>query len=235
MDNNKRDAVKIIALVFAFLAAMGLVSFLVWPYLSLLNDPDTLAQFEDFVNSLGVLGVLLVFGIQVLQIIVAFLPGEAIELLAGILYGGFWGFAICLVGCLAASSFVFWLSRRFGVRLVNRFFSKKKLENFRFLQESNKLDITVFLLFLLPGTPKDLLTYVVGLSRMHMVRFLVLSTLARVPSIASSTFLGSAVMQGQWVQAAVLFGLTAVVGLLGILMREKILHLAKNASLRWKK
>ncbi len=235
MKESKKDIIRILILGGLFVAAMALVSFLVWPYISLLEDPVAVAQFEAYVKSFGVFGVLIVFLMQVLQIIIAFLPGEAIELLAGILYGGVGGFAICLLGCVAASSLVFWLTRRFGVRLVNRFFSKKKLENFHFLQESNKLDVTVFLLFLLPGTPKDLLTYVVGLSRMHMLRFLVLSTLARVPSIASSTFLGSAVIQGEWVQAAVLFGLTAAIGLVGILGREKILHWAKQMSKRRKK
>ncbi len=235
MKNDRQNIIKLVMLGLVFLGAMALVSYFAWPYLALLNDPSSRAEFEMFINSLGILGVLLVFGIQVLQIIVAFLPGEAIELLAGILYGGFFGFVICLLGCVLASSFVFWITRRFGVRLVNRFFSEKKLENFRFLQESNKLDITVFLLFLLPGTPKDLLTYIVGLSRMKMVRFLVLSTLARIPSIASSTFLGSAVMQGQWVQAAVLFSITAAIGIVGILWREKILHFIKSAAGRAKK
>ncbi len=232
MKNSRNDILKLLLFGLIFLGGMALASYLAWPYLSLLNDPATQAQFEAFISSLGFLGVVLVFAIQVLQIIVAFLPGEAIELLAGVLYGGFFGFLICVLGCLLASSLVFWFSRRFGVKLVNRFFSEKKLENFHFLQESNKLDVTVFLLFLLPGTPKDLLTYVVGLSRMHMSRFLLLSTLARVPSIATSTFLGSAVIQGEWVQAAILFFVTAAIGLIGIFLRERILQLAKHLSHR---
>lgn len=218
----------------AFLAVAITLTVIAIPYINILSEPDKQEQFKSWVISLGVWGWLVVLGIQMLQIIIAFIPGEPIELLAGVLYGGFGGLLICLVGCVIASSGIFLLSKRFGPPLVAKLFKKKKIDEFAFIKNSRRLQTVVFILFLIPGTPKDMLTYVVAVSPMKLSQFLLTSTFARIPSIISSTFIGSSMRQGEWEIAILIFILTAVSGVFGILYKDKLIGLCKKAGLRIK-
>ena len=160
-------------------------------YITWLLEPDFQAEFKEWVSDMGTAGLLAVFGIQVLQIVIAFIPGEPVEVVAGVLYGTISGTLICLLGCILASSIIFTLSKRFGKRLLYHMFSEEKVNSWRWLQDSKKVDTATFILFFIPGTPKDMLTYMVGVSEMKRGKFLVISTLARIPSILSSTMVGS--------------------------------------------
>lgn len=154
--------------------------------------------------------------------------------MAGVLYGGFGGLFLCLVGCMIASFGVFMLSKRFGAPLMAKLFKKSKLDEFAFLKDAKKLETIVFILFLIPGTPKDMLTYVVGTSPMKITQFLVLATFARIPSVISSTFIGSTIRQGEWEIAALIFALTAVLGVVGIKHQERMIDFYKKIGRRMK-
>ena len=110
-------------------------------------------------------------------------------------------------------------------------FGEKQVAQWKWLQrdeQSEKADLVIFLVFLIPGTPKDMLTYVVGMTRVSLKRFLWLSTLARVPSVLSSTLIGSSVIQGEGETALILMLVTGLLGILGIEAREKILAFCRR-------
>ena len=111
---------------------------------------------------------------------------------------------------------------------------KSKLDEFAFLKNAKKLETIVFILFLIPGTPKDMLTYLVGTSPMRITQFLAISTFARIPSVISSTFIGSTIRQGEWEAAALIFVLTAVLGIVGIRHQERMVGFCKRISRRMK-
>lgn len=224
-NQNKRRAA--IALV-VFVALMAAATALLWPYARQLANPAVQAAFREKIAAWGFWGVLAMLGIQMLQIVIAFIPGEPVEILAGILYGGVWGAVLCLVGCVAASSLVFVLVRRFGTPLLQRFFGKKQLAEYGFLQDTRRLQTVVFLLFLIPGTPKDMLTYLAGASRIRLGSFLMLSTLARIPSVVSSTILGDSMSRGNWGLALGMFLATAALGLLGIWRKDRWVAAARR-------
>ena len=96
-----------------------------------------------------------------------------------------------MIGVAAASSLVFLLTRFLGVRLVEIFISREKIDELRFINSEEKLKRMIFLLFFIPGTPKDLLTYFAGLTRIKLHEFLIISMIARIPSLVSSTIGGT--------------------------------------------
>lgn len=228
MKNDNRPTRNLIVMISVFFSLMIAVSLISLPYINLLSEPETQQKFKAWVTSFGVGGWLLVLCIQIIQIVIAFIPGEPVEILAGVLYGGFGGLLLCLFGCGIASSGVFMLSKRFGAPLVAKLFKKSKLEEFAFLKDAKKLETIVFILFLIPGTPKDMLTYVVGTSTMKTTQFLAISTFARIPSVVSSTFIGSTVRHGDWEIAVVIFAVTAVLGVAGIKYQERMLGFCKR-------
>ena len=126
--------------------------------LHLASDPE---RFRDWVDSHGVGGQFILIGMQVLQVVVALIPGEVIEVGAGYAFGAVEGTSLCLSGVALGSTIIFLLTRLFGVRMVEAFISREKLYAFSFMKDEKKLNRLIFLVFFIPGTPKDLLTYCV--------------------------------------------------------------------------
>ncbi|MCR2027068.1 TVP38/TMEM64 family protein [Anaerotruncus colihominis] len=227
--DERKQYVLLCGVVVLFIALTGVITALCMPFFSKLSDPAFQAQFQEWINSLGFGGWLVVLGIQIFQIVVAFIPGEPVELIAGVLYGAWGGLATCLLGVVLASSAIFFTTRRFGQRLVVRIFGQKKVDEFKFLNNAQKVETVTFILFLIPGTPKDMLTYLAGISKIKPSRFLLLSTFARIPSIITSTLMGATMSRGNWITAALVFLFTLAIGLVGLLYKQKIMdHLHRS-------
>ena len=207
------------SIIFFFLLVIA--TWLLWPYMKQLSDPVTQAALKQAISDLGFWGIFIVLAIQILQIVIAFIPGGPIQILSGVLYGTIDGLFICLIGSILASALIFSLSKRFGKKLLYLLFSKNKVDHWYWLQDSKRMDMVIFILFLTPGIPKDMLTYIVGVCNIPLGRFLLLSTLGRTPSILFSTMIGMTMSQGNWLFALLVFLLTVFVGLYGILKKER--------------
>ncbi len=164
------------------------------------------------------LGAVCLMLICAVQVIVALVPGELVEIAAGYAFGAVWGTVICTVGMMLGSVCVILLVRRFGRKFVYAFYPKEKMDQLPILRDPAKRNMLVLLLFLIPGTPKDMLTYAVGLTDMSIPLYLLLTTFARLPSVVSSTIGGSAVGEKKYFTAVIVFVITAVVSGLGLLV-----------------
>lgn len=215
-----------------FIALVIITMLLMLPYIEKLSEPEYQSQFKSWVESIGVRGWLAVLGIQILQIVIAFIPGEPIEILAGIIYGSFGGLFICLTGAAFASAITFTLSKKFGKPLLNRFFGKEKVKVWRWIQDNRKIETVTFVLFFIPGTPKDMLTYVVGLSNLKLSKFIAISSFARIPSILSSAMVGSTMRKGEWEISITVFILTGIIGIIAILYKDKLLDFCRAIGKR---
>ena len=206
---RRRKLISILSLI-AVLALFGVIDYYVGRPLvrEFRESPET---FRDYVKGHGLLGDLLMMGIMALQVIVALIPGEPFELGAGFVFGWFKGTLLCLLGAAAASTLVFLAVRKWGVKLVELFFPREKIERFSFLRNEKKLNLLVFMLFLIPGTPKDLITYLVGVTPMKLSHFLLLSTVARIPSVISSTITGSLTQRGSYTAAIITYAVTLAI------------------------
>ena len=187
-------------------------------------------EFREYIQSFGFWGWLVLLGLQFLQVFIALIPGELLETAAGYAFGPWIGTAICYVGVAAASALVFALTRRFGVKLVEIFVSREKIKELRFINTEKKRDILIFALFFIPGTPKDLLTYFVGLTDIKLSAFLVISLAARFPSVVSSTFGGHLLGEGNYWGAVILYGITGAVSLLGLMIYNAILKRKQKSN-----
>lgn len=181
-------------------------------------------EFRDYIQSFGAMGWLVLLGLQFLQVFVALIPGEVLETAAGYAFGPIMGTLICYVGVAIASSLVFVLTRRFGIKLVEVFISREKIKELRFINTEKKRNTLIFLLFFIPGTPKDLLTYFVGLTDIQLSTFLVLSMVARMPSVMTSTFGGHLIGEKRYWGAIILYGITGIVSIIGLLIYRSIIR-----------
>ena len=216
-DRHKKAVAAVSLLIFVIFC--GTVAWFIGrPMIALIKQPET---FRAWVDSHGFFGNIIFVGMMVLQVVIALIPGEPLEMGAGYAFGAIEGTVLCLVGTLLGSVLVFLLVRRFGVKLVEVFFSIEKVQNLKILKNKKRLNILVFFAFFLPGTPKDLLTYAGGLTKMPLKTFIIITTVARIPSIITSTVFGNAVNQQNYWVAAVIFGVTLLLSGAGLLIHNK--------------
>lgn len=228
---SRADIFKFVGLA-AFFAIMALVCWLLWPYFHQLFEPGGLQELIADVHAAGPLGFLILLGLQFLQVVVAFIPGEVVQMVAGMLYGPAVGSLIILVGCVVSSAFIFALVHRLGAPFVKDIVSTSFLEKFERFERSGKLSFVVFVLFLIPGMPKDVFTYLVPLTGMRMRTFLLLTTIGRIPGVVVSTYAADGLVDGRLVQSLAIFGVAAVVVLLAILKRDAIMAFVEKRSHR---
>ena len=202
---------------------MGIITIKALPLIQILSEPDGQHKFQAWIDSLGFWGWFVLLGIQILQIIVAFIPGEPVELVSGILYGAIGGFLTCELGIFLGSILIFYGVRRFGRPLITAFIPEENLARYSFLHNTKKLERLTFILFFLPGTPKDVLTYIAGLTPISPVKFLTIATVARIPSVFSSTLAGSTVVDGNWKLTALIFIVTGIISAMGIWAHNRLM------------
>ena len=189
------------------------------PMVEFANDPE---RFREWVDASGIWGRVLFVGMVVLQVVVAFIPGEPVELAAGYAFGFWEGSALTMAGFLLGSWLVFALVRKFGVKLVEVFFHKNKIAELRFLQNPRKAKIIAFLLMLIPGTPKDFLSYFAGLTPLTLSQWLRIVALARIPSLVTSSLTGAAAGEENYILSVVMLAVTLIISIAGILYYRHI-------------
>ena len=189
------------------------------PMIQFVSQPD---QFRDWVDTHGVWGRLAFLGMMVFQVIIAIVPGEPLEIGAGYAFGVIEGTVLCLLGTLIGGVVIFLFVKKFGMRFVTLFVSEEKIHSLKFLQNTRRLHLVAFILFFIPGTPKDVLTYIVGLTPMKLPAWIFITTVARIPSVVTSTIGGNALGTQEYLFAVIVFVATAVISGLGVLAYQKI-------------
>lgn len=217
-DKHKKIA-SILALIF-FVVFMVVVFWLAgMPMIRFVEDPD---QYRTWIEGKGILAQLSFIAMVFFQVIIAIIPGEPLEICAGYAFGTLEGTLLCMIGIALGSAVIFLLVRTLGVKLVEVFFPVEKIRSMRFLRDSRKRNTLAFIIMLIPGTPKDLVSYFAGLTDMKLHEWLAISTIARIPSIITSTLGGSALAEQDYLFAVIVFAVTAVVSIIGILAYNKI-------------
>ena len=202
-ERNKKIVSATVILAFIlFCAAVGW--FIGRPLIHFVGEPE---KFRAWVGTSGIFGMVAFVGMTIFHVVIAFVPGEPFEIGAGYAFGALWGTVLCVVGITIGSLIVFWLVRRFGVKLLEVFFTYEKIKSLKFLQNKKRLALITFFLFFLPGTPKDLLFIV---------------AIARIPSVITSTIGGSLLGSEKYLLAVIAFGITFLISVIGWFVYNKI-------------
>lgn len=224
---DKKRLIKTASVVVLILVMIAVTAICI-PLVDMLRTEEGRAGLEKLVQKNIALGIAVYLFMQMLQVVVALIPGGVIQILGGVLFGKFFGTILCFLGILLGEILVFAVVRKFGMPVVEAFIDKKGIKKFDFLNDSKKLEITVFILFLIPGVPKDVLTYIAPLTKIKPIPFLVISLIGRMPAIILSTVFGANLSEGNIFSAVVIFVIVAVLGVAGILYKDKAVELLKQ-------
>ena len=213
--NEKKKKIITVLIMAAVLAFTVLICvFIGRPLIKFVTKPE---QFRRWVDSHGFIGKLAFVGMIVFQVIIAVIPGEPFEMGGGYAFGTLEGTLLTLIGILIGSAVIFALVRTLGVKVVEIFFPIEKIRSLKFLKDSKKLNILTFVIMLLPGTPKDLISYFMGLTEIKFSYWMFVVAFARLPSIITSTAAGDALGFKNYKLAVIFVVSTIIISLLGLI------------------
>ncbi len=218
----------IVSKILAILAAIMLIylcSKYLPNYLSIISSPDT---FRNYVVSLQGKGVFVFILFQIVQVIVAPIPGEVIYMAGGYIYGTILGALYSTVGLLLGAIIAFYFTKFIGFSFVERLFSKEKVEKYGDLINSKKSMGLLFLIFIMPGMPKDFLIYVAGLTPIIPTKFFSVFLVGRVPWLVVSTCIGSNLQYKNYTAALIITLAACIFVVVGFCTRNKILKMMSD-------
>lgn len=189
-------------------------------YIYLFTEP---AKLKDIVMSYGKYSVVAFIIIQVVQVVVFFIPGEIIQIAGGYIYGAFLGSIVSIIGIIIGNIIAYGVSRCFGRPFVNRIISNKNLRFFQKILDLGSINLVVFILYLIPGIPKDILAYICGISKIKFKNFIACSLLGRLPAVVLSAYFGAKIYSGNKIIIISIILVAVLLFIVGILKGEKIL------------
>lgn len=220
---NKEKILNIIKFIVLLLIVVGIPLYLWVSKGDIIRGFKTVDDIESYILA-SRNAPLAFFGLQVLQIVIAFIPGEVFQIAAGYLFGPFQAIMITLVGCIVGSIICFYLARLLGQGFLRLFFKEEKIEYYQKLLNSNKGSLICFLLFLIPGIPKDILNYAAGASEIKFLHFIVLSSVGRLPAMIGSIIIGSLAEQENYTWAVMVVFAATIILVVCILFRKQIMN-----------
>ena len=184
---------------------------------------------KETVRSWGWLAPLVFIAIQALQVIISPIPGEVTGPVGGALFGTFWGVVYSTIGLTAGTLFCFWVGHRWGEPLVRAWLSDHNWNRMNFILEAEGA-IICFILYLIPGFPKDIISYLFGISPMPFWVFAVASTVGRLPGTVLSSYFGAHVADQQYIGAIAFLAVAVAVCLPLYYYRDRIMKRLRKAG-----
>lgn len=188
---RKLKAIRIIIAIILVSAVVSILIYIAFKQIFDVSNESASLPLRQLVQNHPIIGGIVFVVADIAQVVIAFIPGELLEQAAGYFFNVHIATLLCVIGNNVGSILVLLIVKRFGRNLVYAIYPREKIESASFLRHGKKRDILTFLLYLIPGTPKDILTYVIGLTDMSIPRYLLLTGFTRIPSIVMSTVSGS--------------------------------------------
>jgi uncharacterized membrane protein YdjX (TVP38/TMEM64 family) len=232
MDRHKRIYLATQAALLAlFLGLVVYASFRYAPQITrLISHPE---RFREYLLAYGPVSALIYIFVVAMHIVIIVIPGEIVQMAGGYAFGTALGALYAMIGTVVGTVIVFAATRLLGLSLVKALVHPKSFARFDFLINNPKSEIAIFVLFLIPGIPKDTLVYLSGLTPIKPLRFLLICTIARFPGVLGSAYIGAHLQKKEYLRVWIMFGIATLLFAIGILLRDKIIsrvhrHLKKE-------
>lgn len=184
----------------------------------------SLDSFRDHILSTGKLGPIILVFFQVLQTVIAPIPGEVIQIAGGYIYGTSIGTLLITVGMLLGAMMAFYFTRFLGVAFIERLLKKDKFQWMASMMDNKRFSIFLFIIFIIPGLPKDLFIYAAGLTSIKPLRFFAILLVARFPWLIASVSIGSNIYQKNYLSTIIISGAAGLAFILGLIYKDKLIN-----------
>ena len=230
MDKHRKDRlhkrIKVISTILKFvlllLIVIGLPLYIYFFQPQLIDSMSSIENVNALVKRYHAESILVYIGAQILQIVICVIPGQWLQFAAGYMYGFWLGFLYSLIGAAIGSVVTYYLAKLLGRDAMHLIFGEARINEFIHKLNSKKAIIIVFLIFLIPGVPKDLCNYAAGISEMKLKPFLIVSLVGRSPGMMGSLLIGRQIEAGNYTGAVVIAAVAVILCVVGIIMRKRL-------------
>lgn len=223
-----RTIVSVLKLLILFGIVIGVPVYVYFTCPELVDRFKSLDEINKLLKQYKTASIFIYIGLQVFQIIVSILPGQALQFAAGYAYSFWFGFLYSIVGVALGTVITFYLARLLGKDALQVIFGEEKFTRFVHTLNRKRSFVVLFVIFLIPGIPKDLFTYAAGVSEIRMIPFLLLSLIGRTPAMIGSIMMGSMFHNGSYFGLIILGTAAVILCIAGILRRDKLLKWADH-------
>lgn len=226
MENQKKKTILNIIILSILIIILIYITIKYAPAITkLISNPE---KFRAFLLSYGNVSVLVFIFFQIFQVVIAFIPGELIQITGGYVYGPFWGTLYSSFGILLGSIIILQVVRILGYSIIKLFVSEQSLQKFNFLMNNKKSEAAMFILFLIPGLPKDILTYIAGITPIKPFKFYLIATIARIPGIFISSFVGANLHLKQYSIVIISSVFAVIILIISALLKDKLINILRH-------
>ncbi|MBC6679179.1 TVP38/TMEM64 family protein [Zhenpiania hominis] len=230
MDKHRKDKIhkriKVISTILKFalllLIIIGLPLYIYFFEPQLIDSMSSMENVNALFEHYHAESILVYIGAQILQIIICVIPGQWLQFAAGYMYGFWLGFLYSIIGAAIGSVVTYYLAKLLGRDAMHLIFGEARINEFIHKLNSKKAIVIVFLIFLIPGVPKDLCNYAAGISEMKLKPFLTVSLVGRSPGMMGSLLIGRQIEAGNYTGAIVVAAVAVVLCVVGIIMRKRL-------------
>lgn len=227
METERSDSRKFFAIlklvVLVFIIA-GIPAFLYFRYGDAIFSADAAEHMIEYLTEHESAAALLIIAIQTLQVVICILPGQPIQFAASYMFGVFGGLLLSLAGAVIGVIISFYIAKLLGSEAVHVIFGEERVADYRKKLNSGRGLTLAFLIYLIPGVPKDLVSYVAGISEMHFLPFLLVATVGRIPGMAGSLLFGYFFREKNYAGIAAVCVVMALMLLVIFIKRKDILR-----------
>ena len=224
--DKRRKILAVLKLIALAVILVGVPLYIYFFHHDLIDSFSNIKELEQTIRSYRSQSILIYIAAQVIQVVLSVIPGQALQFAGGYLFGTLLGLLFSVIGIAIGSTLAYYVARILGRDAVHLFFGKRKVTEMLDLMNSPKGLIVTFVIFLIPGVPKDLCSYAAGLSNLKLRPYLIVSMIARIPGMLGCLIIGQQVGAGGYTSAAVIAAIALMLLLLGVLFRKKILDTA---------
>ena len=213
--------VKMVVLILFFIAIFVLAFFLGGDIYALIKEP---ALLKKWISDFGSYHILMFILVQAVQVIIFIVPGELVEIGAGYLFGTSLGSIYSIIGIAVGSAVSFIIARFLGYDFVKKVVPEQVFNKWDvFINEDRRGGTVLFLLYFIPGTPKDALAYFAGITPVSYIQFILVSMFARLPAIVFSAYIGANIEQKNYTTAFIVSVIAGILFLIGFVYRDRII------------
>ena len=189
-ESSRKKIIAILKLILLVLIVAGIPAFLYLKYGSGVFSKDTAYSVIDYLRQNSKIAFLLIIGLQIIQVVICVLPGQPIQFAASYMFGVARGYLFSVIGAVIGTTISFYLAKLLGSEAMHLFFGEEKVKEYQRRLNSGRGLLIAFLIYLIPGVPKDLVSYAAGISEMRFKPFLLAATIGRSPAMLGSLLVG---------------------------------------------
>lgn len=197
-------AKRVLFFVFVLFLAVLFIAFYLTLGKMISSFIEDQSAFKQWLDGFGTASIFIFLALRIIQTVTKVIPGSALEIAAGFIFGIWWGFVWCMLGSFLGSIIILWIGKKYGVKIVGLFVDPQKLHVAK--ENRKKRDFAFFIMYMIPIAPKDVFTWVASVTDDKFGSFLLTTMLARIPSVLISTWCGATIMAGDYTLTLILVG-----------------------------